>query len=164
MFIYDNNHVRNLIFYLLSMSSASRNNQTMAMLWQVIFQHSNKIDAFLFLVPVFKEFFLVNKINRNRIFWPKILLDNVILFATCLLMALHALYATYLATSWACNDCTEYPGVTRCNFSCILHLVLQKSCYMLQSWAATCYGFKTIHTIVAESGTELHFVRSLQVQ
>ena len=37
-----------------------------------------------------------------------------------------------------------------------------KSCYTLQSWAATCNGFKTIHAIFAESKTEFYFVKSLQ--
>ena len=38
----------------------------------------------------------------------------------------------------------------------------QESCYTLQSGAATCNCFKTVHAIVAESRTELYLVNALQ--
>ena len=41
---------------------------------------------------------------------------------------------------------------------------LSKSCNTLQSQAATCNGFKTIQTVVAESRTEFYFVQWLQAQ
>ena len=55
-------------------------------------------------------------------------LHDAIFIATCPALALrdklqvdcsvlHALFAAYMATFWACNDCTEQAGVTRCNFS-----------------------------------------------
>ena len=43
-----------------------------------------------------------------------------------------------------------------------IHCRLQKSCYALQSRAATCNGFKTIHAVIAKSRTELYLVQSLQ--
>ena len=39
-----------------------------------------------------------------------------------------------------------------------IHCKLQKTRYTLQSRAATCNRFKTIHVIIAESRTELYFV------
>ena len=74
--------------------------------------------------------------------------------STCLAIA-HALFATYLATFLGSSDCTKYVGVIQCNFSCNLFRHVRKrnplkTCYTLQSRAATFRGFKTIHAIVAE--------------
>ena len=69
--------------------------------------------------------------ENHQVNYLKLVLHGAIFLATCLALAFgdklqvdcsvyHALFATNLTTFWSCNDCTEYAGVTKCNFYCEL--------------------------------------------